>query len=351
MVSEITINNIKQVADILSVTEKYISIKKQGASYKACCPFHSEKTPSFTINTKWNSYKCFGCGKSGDAIEFVMGIEHLSFVEAVEKLAQEYSIELILDKDYSKEEKEAHKEKKSNAEKMFAMVEKLYIDNLQAAADDSLVWQWLTSRGINRDMAIDWRMGYGGEAGRNIANKIIDKGWYNIGLEYGLIRTVNGVSYDVYKNRITLPSYSRIGLLNGFIGRAIGDEMPKYLNPPESDIYSKGKLLFGLKEASTAIQEESFAYLVEGNLDVKMLQYYGYENTVAPGGTALTAEQVELLGRHCKHVILIPDNDEAGIKAAEKNIDLFISKDFRVEIVELPYGEDPDSFLRGNLGT
>lgn len=346
MVSEITINNIKQTADILSIIGNYIDIKKHGSSYKACCPFHNEKTPSFNINTKMNIFKCFGCGKTGDAIEFVMSIDRLSFVEAVEKIAAQYSIEVILDKDYTPEEKEAIKEKKANTEQLFDFVEKIYIDNLHAAPDDAEVWQWLRNRGISRAMATVWRMGYGGNTAQGIANKLINKGWYNIALEYGLLRTVKGVSYDVYKNRITLPSYSRTGLLNGFIGRTIKDEEPKYINPPESDIYSKGKLLFGLKEATEAIRTEGFAYLVEGNLDVKMLQAYGYENTVAPGGTALTPDQVELLSRHCNHVILIPDNDEAGIKAADKNIDLFLGRNFRVEVVELPYGEDPDSFVR-----
>lgn len=347
MISDKTIQQVLEAANIVEVVGDYVPLKRKGQGFEACCPFHKENTPSFHVSASRGIYKCFGCGKGGDAVHFIIEHERKSFPEAVELLAAKYNIAFDVERGLSKEDYAKQLSAAQERAMILAYAEEHYHKSLLALPDEATAWQKLFERGYSRADAIAWRIGYAADNSKNITDTLINKGWYNTAISIGIIKTNKGVSYDFLRNRITLPIRNHKGELCGFSGRNIGDDTyAKYVNPPESEVYDKASTLFGLYESKGAIKQYGYAYLVEGNFDVITMHLAGADNTVAPCGTALTIEQVKLLRKHTHHVVIIGDGDAAGQKAMMKQIDLFLAADMRTEVVELPAGEDPDTFVR-----
>lgn len=347
-----TIEKVKQAANIQEVIGETVKLTKKGSSWTGCCPFHGEKTPSFTVNEAQGFYKCFGCGAAGDVVTFVQENERLNFYEAIEKLAERYNIELE-HSDYDTPEVRAErKDRAAQVEKALHLAERYYHKQLMDAPDDSAIWQLMHSRGIDRQAAVNWRMGFAPDSYDNIKTILLDNGLEKVSIELGLLGEKNGRVYDKYRGRLIIPNRNYRGALNGFIGRLIVEDpnTAKYINPAASEVYNKSEEVFGLFFAAAAIKKEGFAYLVEGNIDAVMMGINGQGNTVAMGGTAMTPEQVKAIKRHCDSVVIMTDGDAAGEKAAMKWIDELLRHDLRVNIIELPKGDDPDSYSRRFMG-
>lgn len=325
-----------------------IDLKKHGITYKACCPFHNEKTPSFTANPNKNIYKCFGCGESGDAISFVMKHHNLGFWDAVKDIAQKHSIQLP---EYKT------KEEQDKAEKEFKHIQALYLVNKSAAkllemANHSKEANDYIKERIPKDLITKFKIGYAPDDWQYLRQTMTKAGFTEDSLlELGLISESKGKRFDFFRDRMMFPVLDHKGKIAGFSARVIGthdkkSKAPKYLNSPESRVFKKGKILFGLFQAKEAIQKLGFAYRVEGQTDVISMHQHKHENTVSPLGTALTTDHVKLLNRFTANIVLITDADTAGEKALIKDGLLFLDHGFNVSIVRLPDGEDPDSFLK-----
>jgi DNA primase len=323
-------------------------LEKLGVEFKkdvACCPFHNEKTGSFRVWKKTNKYKCFGCGESGDALSAVMKLAKKGFSEAVEYLADMYNVR-IEHENTSKEETEEKRNARQEQFEVVAFAHKRFQDCLMRMPADAEVWQYLESRGYSRELAQSWNLGFAPDDPKFLTTPLINSGKYVPSDACGIISTKEGVSYDFFRNRIIIPIYNSSGIVCGFGGRALGDQKPKYLNSPESPIYQKQSIWYGIDRAAKSIKKEGFVYVVEGYFDVMSLQNAEVYNTVAACGTAITEAHVKHLKRYTDHVVLCQDGDAAGYKAMLKTIDLFLMQDFKVEVVELPDGKDPDDFVK-----
>lgn len=349
MIKESTLRALRDQVDIvLLVEESGVRLKGHGATKTGLCPFHNEKTGSFTVSSAKGMYKCFGCGKGGDAINFYMAIHKLDFYEAVEQLCQKGGIELQLDSKTSPEEWAERKNKEAEYRKILDYAEGFFFKSLMEQPADSQVWRDIFRRRYTREDAIEWRMGYAPDNAR-LHNTLTNQGWNVPSEELSLITITSGVSYDYYRNRLTLPIHDRNGRLLGFSGRAVGladPNIPKYINPRSSGVYEKSSVLFGLHRAIQGINRCGFAYLVEGNFDVVTMHKHGLDNTVAPCGTALTEEQCRLLRKYTDHIVQLGDGDAAGVKAMLRNVDMLSAAGFRQDVCELPEGHDPDSYIR-----
>lgn len=345
-----TINRIHDL-NIVELIKSYgVDMKKAGTIYKACCPLpgHDEKTPSFTVTPGKNIFKCFGCGKGGDAIAFVMEHESIHFMDAVKDIANRNNISLP---EYK------NKEEQEKAEKLYKHKESLYIAN-EKALDIYLDTPVPTDKMnyiINRvhpDLEEKFMVGYAPDQWQYV-NKAAKQAELNekLLLELGILQESKGKVFDsrLFSGRMVFPIHDERGKIAGFSARYIGEAKKgtaKYQNSPESKIFKKSKILYGLWQAKEAIRKEGFAYRVEGQTDVISMHKYGTENVVAPLGTALTGEHVKLLNRFTANVVILTDGDPAGRKAAVKDGRVFIDHGFNVSVLMLPDGEDPDSFLR-----
>lgn len=348
MVSPITIDNIRSASSIVEVLSGFISLKQKGKSWHGRCPFHNEKTPSFVVTPSMQIYKCFGCGEGGDVISFLMKQQGNTFTEALEWLAEFYSIPMEYEQGYSREEIAEQKSKEKVFSEMLAWVQNKFVSNLKKSPEDGPVWGYLENRHHDAAFCEQWGIGYARDDWQGITNSLIEQGWYDPAIEIGLIQTGKKArSYDMFRNRITFPIYNQNGVITGFSGRLIAGEGPKYLNSAESELFVKGNSLLGWKQAMPSIKTQGFAYLVEGNFDVSTFHRLGAENTVAPCGTALTDSQARLLKRITNHIVIVGDADGSGQAAMGKAVDIFIGLDMRCEVVTLPEGEDPDSWALG----
>lgn len=342
------VDKIKETANIVEIISERVELKHKGKHHTGCCPFHNEKTPSFNVNEIHGYYKCFGCGQSGDVFKFLQEYEKLTFIEAIELLAERYSIDIEYDKHYTPKEIETLKDRKKDIETCLNIAQNYYHKQLINAPDDAPIWKFLEARHITRETALAWQMGYAPNEWDNITTTLINRGLQKVGVELGILNESNGRTYDKYRDRLTIPSLNKRGQLNGFVGRHAGNDknIAKYFNPSESEVYNKSTEIFGLFQAAAAIKDEGFVYLLEGNLDVVMFHQHGIENTVCCGGTALTIDQAKLLKRYTDTVCIITDGDAAGHTAAKKWIDIFLTLDIRTDFVELPWGQDPDTWIR-----
>ncbi|MCU0338229.1 MAG: CHC2 zinc finger domain-containing protein, partial [Sediminibacterium sp.] len=306
MISPQSIQEIKNRIDILDIVGEFVKLKKRGTNYLGLCPFHNEKTPSFTVSANKEIYKCFGCGKSGNSITFLMEHEKLSYVEALKWLAQRYNIAI--------EETETSPEYQLQQQ----AADSLYIINKFTAR--TILAETLTAQQFSRDLLI----------------------------KSGLVVERNGELVDNYRGRIIFPVHHISGKVIGFGARVIGsnDRGPKYINTPENELYVKGKLLYGTYFARTAIAQLNECLLVEGYTDVMGLHQAGVEHVVASGGTALTPDQLRLIKKYTPNLTILYDGDAAGIKAALRGLDLAIEEGLHVNLVLLPEQEDPDSYVR-----
>lgn len=345
-ISDKSIREVLLRSDILSVVGSYVRLKPVGRNYVALCPFHKEKTPSFTISPQKQLYHCFGCKAGGTVVDFVMKIENFSFPEAIEHLAKIFGIKLEYEgKPLSELDEELEKLYEYSQVALRYFNEKLFNSN-----EGQNALKYLKNRGINETTLKTFGLGYALSAWDGFVS-FVQSNNYDIETfeKLGLvIRKENGEYYDRFRGRIIFPIYSTSGRVIAFGGRLIidDDEQPKYLNSPESKIYIKGKTLFGLFQTKDEIRKSQSVILVEGYMDFLSLYQSGIKNVVASAGTALTTDQIFILSRTAPNLFLIFDGDEAGQKAAVRSIELLLQTDVNFKIVALPENEDPDSFIK-----
>ena len=339
-IPERIIEEVQAKSDIVEVLSRYITLKKLGRNYKTTCPFHNEKTPSFVVSPDKQIFHCFGCGSGGNVFSFVMKYENVGFPEAVELLAEKAGVKLP-------------KLARGGADDSFA--DRLYGINDLACRffQESLknkpgTKDYLISRGINEASLRDFRIGYAPDSWESLLNFFKSKSVDPKVLEKAglVIPNDKGGYYDRFRNRAIFPIMDLRGRVLGFGARVLDASLPKYINSPETIIYSKGKNLYGLNFSKDYIKKEKFALIVEGYLDFIIPYQTGVKNIIATLGTSLTTDQIKLLKRSTNTVIMVYDPDEAGETASLRNLDLFISEDVNVYIAELSEGLDPDSYIR-----
>lgn len=345
MIAQTSIDEVRQKADLLEVVGTYTKLKRSGRSFSGCCPFHQEKTPSFHVTPTKGIYKCFGCGKSGDVFRIVMEQERKTFWEAVEHLAGKYNVQLQTDR---KEVPPEQKEAKQQQQELLQWAAGQYHQQLLSLPPDAPAVQYLQSRGYTRERILHWNLGFAPDVWDFVKTPIINMGRHQAGVDCGLISSKEGKNWDFFRGRIIIPITDANGYVVALGGRSLPgeDKGPKYLNSCESLVYQKRKVLYGLHTAAKAIHEKSFAYLVEGYMDVQSMQDHGMENTVAPCGTSVDDAQIRLLKRHTDHVVLCFDGDSPGLDKMSKLIPRFLEFGFKVSCAPLPDKMDPDEYIR-----
>jgi DNA primase len=344
--SDSTLDEVRNAVNIVSLVSEYVALKKRGRNFVARCPFHTEKTPSFNVNEEKQIFMCFGCGLGGDVFKFVMQIEHLSFPEAVRFIAERYGIKLPQATAPARAEGEVDSDVLRRA-----MVEAaaFFHHALLDSEEGKSPLAYLQGRGVTRETIDRFQLGYSSAGGDVLIQKLTKKGFtLQVLEECGLAKRSEEGSrhYDTFRARIMFPITDIRGRIIAFGGRALGDRQPKYLNSPETRLYNKSRNLFGLSFSREGIKKQNYAVLVEGYMDFIIPFQYGIDNLVASLGTSLTPQQVQLLGRYTREVIVSYDPDSAGIAAAQRSLDLFLEEDFRVKVLRLPDGQDPDAFMR-----
>jgi len=347
MIKQETIQQILSRIDIIEIVGGFVKLKKRGTNYLGLCPFHNEKTPSFTVSPTKEIYKCFGCGRSGNTISFLMEHEKYSYVEALRWLAAKYNVEV--------EETETSPEFKKQQQ----VADSLYIINQFAqqyfsnilfndAEGQDIGLAYLKERGFREDVIHKFQLGYGLNEWDAFTQTAI-KAQYNPELlqRSGLVVSREGRTYDNYRGRVIFPVHNHTGKIIGFGARVIGkvDRGPKYINTPENEIYIKSKILYGSYFARQAIDKADECLLVEGYTDVVSLHQAGIENVVASGGTSLTPDQLRLIRKYTNNLTIIYDGDSAGVKAALRGLDLALEEGLNVKLILIPDKEDPDSYV------
>lgn len=351
------IDELKNRADLIRIIEPYTPLKKKGANWMGCCPFHQEKTPSFSVNPSKGFYKCFGCGKGGSAFNFVMEIEGLNFPEAIKRVAEISGVPLpepVDDKQYQKTKKKKEARKKIadevielNKIALHFWESHLRENNPQAKA----AREYLEKREISNETQKTFHIGFAPDSWDALLNLLKEKGADEKLIELSGLVAKNEEKnriYDRFRGRIIFPVLDLSGNPIAFGARILGGGEPKYLNSPETPAYIKGEHLYGLFQNKEEIRQKKFAILVEGYLDLIALYQFGVRNTAASLGTAFTAEQSKLLGRFARKVVVNYDGDKAGVKAARRAIETLLAEDFEIKVLILPDGKDPDDFIRAS---
>ena len=350
MIKQEDISKILEATEIVDVINAFVPLRKRGVNYLGNCPFHNEKTPSFTVSPSKGIFKCFGCGESGNAVNFIMKHEHYSYPEALKFLANKYGIEIQED-ELTSEEK-ASQDVKDALFHVTEFAQKYFADILFNDDEGKKIGlSYFIERDLKEETIKRWGLGYCKDNWSEFTEYAKKHGYTDeVLIKSGLTiaKEETHVQYDRFRARVMFPIYNIGGRPLGFTGRVLSSEKTKakYVNSPESDIYSKSKVLFGLHLAKNEIVKQDLCYLVEGNMDAIMLSQNNVENVVATSGTALTIEQIRLIKRYTKNVTVLYDGDSAGIKAAFRAIDLFVENGLNVKIVLFPDGEDPDSYCR-----
>lgn len=345
-----TVQEIKNAAQIVDIVGDCVALKRSGTNLKGLCPFHSEKTPSFMVNPERQTFHCFGCDEGGDVFSFMMKYYRLSFPEALKELAKRYNIELP-QKPFSPEE-QARAQKR---EILFAANERaaaIYHDFLLTEPAASAARAYLRERGMTAAIIEKFRLGYAPESwtflGDTLSQEKIPPA---VAEESGLlVRKDRGGYYDRFRDRILFPLFDLTGRVVGFGGRTLGDGQPKYLNTSETPIFEKNRVLFGLFQHKEAIRKARTAVVVEGNFDLLSLAVHGFDNVVAPLGTALSASHVRTLKGYADEVILLFDGDAAGLKAASRSVPIFLAEQTTARVAVLPEKHDPDTYIRAEGG-
>jgi DNA primase len=351
MISKHTSDLVKERADITEVVGDYVQLKKKGQNLWACCPFHGEKTPSFSISPAKQIYKCFGCGKAGDPIQFIMDIEGIGFQEAIRHLAGKYAIEIEEEEKLTPEQNQEQSERESlfialNFAKDF------FVKNLNTEEGRSIGLSYFKERGFTPQIIQKFDLGYALEGWDNLLKEAKKSGFQeDVLLMAGLILQKEGDPgrlYDRFRNRVTFTIHNISGKPIAFGARILTKDknQPKYINSPETPVYHKSDVLYGIFQAKKAIRDFDNCYLVEGYTDVVSMHLSGIENVVASSGTSLTDGQIKLIKRFTNHVTVLYDGDSAGIKASLRGIDLLLEGGLNVKAVVFPDGEDPDSYSR-----
>ena len=354
MISHETKQRILDATRIEEVVGDFVSLKKRGANHIGCCPFHNEKTPSFYVSPSKGIFQCFGCGEAGDAVSFLMKHEHYTYPEALKWLAAKYNI-AVEEEEMTPEAKEA----KSERESLYNLTEfaqKWFVEILNHDETGQAVGLgYYHERGLTDEIIARFGLGYSPEAWQAFSDHALKSGYSKDMLEKtGLtIFKEDGKYYDRFRGRVTFPIYSISGRVLGWSCRILSKEKQaaKYVNSPDSAIYNKSHILYGLYQAKTAISKADKCYLVEGNLDVVSMHQSGVENTVASCGTSLTVEQVRLIKRYTQNVTIVYDSDAAGIKATQRAANMMFEEGMKVRCVLFPDGDDPDSYAQHNGST
>lgn len=338
---------LRNQADILKIVGDYVSLKKKGNNYWACCPFHNEKTPSFSVNPSKGLFKCFGCGKGGDAITFVMEIEGAPFPEAVKTVAEKCGIAVPVVADDQRDYEERDRQR-ADLLQLNAWATEFFEQNLTETAEGRRGLAYLEGRGISEATQKQFRLGYAPNSWDAMSSFLRLRGASTAQIERSGLVTLKeaGGFYDRFRGRLMFPICDTQGRPVAFGGRIIGEGEPKYLNSPETAVYTKGQHLFGLGYSRDSIRNKDFAILVEGYLDFLIPFQEGVRNLVASLGTALTDNQVRLLGRYTRKIVVNFDPDSAGVAATKRSLELLLGEGFKVNVLTLPDNLDPDEFIR-----
>ncbi len=350
MISQKTIQQILDTVKVEDVVEEYVNLKRRGANMLGLCPFHHEKTPSFTVSPSKNIFKCFGCGKGGNAVQFLMEHENFTFPEALLHLAKKYNIEV--EETQSSQENFEERQRLESLYIITGFAEEFYSDQLfNTDKGKSIGLSYFKERGFREETIKKFGLGYADDRKDGFTKTAIQKG-YNPELLKKLALTTQYDS-DFFRDRVLFPIHNLTGKVIGFGGRTLQKDkkIPKYINSPETEIYIKSKVLYGAFQAKKAIRQLDECILVEGYTDVISLHQGGIENVVASSGTSLTTGQIRLIKRYTPNIKIIYDGDPAGVKAALRGIDLILEQDMNVKMVLLPEGEDPDSYLQKSGST
>jgi DNA primase len=350
-ISRATTEKVKERADIEEVVSDYVPLKKKGQNLWACCPFHNEKSPSFSVSPAKQIYKCFGCGKAGDPIQFVMDIEGVGFNEAIRHLAQKYGIEVEEDHASSPEDIQAFNERES-LYIVLNFAKDFFVKNLDSEEGKSIGLSYFKERGFNQSIIEKFDLGYALDGWDHLTKAAKAAGYSDeLLLKAGLILQKDGDAtrfYDRFRGRVTFTIHNLGGKAIGFGARILTQDkkQPKYINSPETEVYHKSDILYGVFQAKKSIREKDNCYLVEGYTDVLSLHLSGIENVVASSGTSLTENQIKLIKRFTDNVTVLYDGDPAGIRASLRGIDMILEGGLNVKAVVFPDGEDPDSYAR-----
>ena len=348
MISQETVNKIFDTVDIVEVISDYVTLKKSGANYKGLSPFSNEKTPSFMVSPSKGIFKDFSSGKGGNAVGFLMEHEKLSYPEALHYLARKYNIE-IEETEMSPEEIQQRNERESLLA-VTSYAQKFFTDQLYTAEGKAIGLSYLRQRGFRDDIISKFQLGYSPEDRKALTNSALKAGYkQDFLVKTGLTIKKEDYVFDRFAGRVIFPIHGISGNVVGFGGRTLKSDKntAKYLNSPESDIYHKSRILYGLFQAKKSIVNNNRCFLVEGYTDVIALHQAGIKNVVSSSGTALTAEQIRLIKRFSENITVLYDGDEAGLKASFRGIDMILEEGLNVKVVLFPDGEDPDSFSQG----
>ncbi len=340
------VEDVRAAADIVKIVGDYVQLRKAGANMMGLCPFHQEKTPSFAVHPGKQIFHCFGCGVGGDVFKFIMLVDNLTFPEALERLADKVGITLVQTGSRGNDSK-SHE--RAALYKIHEAAAKFYAGQLTGTGEGRAARAYLLDRGLEDEVVGRFLLGYAPREGRALTRHLSSLGFEDgIVEKTGLVLSDAGGSrrFDRFRGRIIFPIANESGKVIAFGGRALGDEQPKYLNSPETLIYTKSRVLYHLDSAGKAIRKQDYAILVEGYMDCIAVDSAGIENVIASCGTSFTDAQIRLLARYSRRVVVNYDPDSAGIAATERSLNALLEAGFEVKVLALPGGLDPDSFIR-----
>ncbi len=352
MISQSTIQQILSRIDIIEIVGGFIKLKKRGANYLGLCPFHNEKTPSFTVSPSKEIYKCFGCGKSGNTISFLMEHEKYSYTDALKWLAAKYNVEI--EETYASPEALQQRQTSDSLFIINGFAQKYFTQQLTETEEgQTIALSYLKERGFREDIIQKFQLGYSPSQKDAFSKEAVQQQFNpELLLKTGLVTERQGILLDNYRERIIFPIHNQTGKIIGFGARIIGkkEHAPKYINTPENDLYIKSRILYGSYFARQAIDKNDECLLVEGYTDVIALHQAGIEHVVASGGTSLTPDQLRLIKKYTGNLTILYDGDAAGVKAAMRGLDLALEEGLNVKLVLIPDNEDPDSYVH-KVGT
>ena len=340
------IDDLKRQADIVRVIQDYVQLKKKGANWMACCPFHKEKTPSFSVSPAKEIFYCFGCHKGGSVFNFVMEIERVAFPEAIKLVADKIGMPLPKMVDDSRFE--ARRQESDEVIQLNSWALEWWQKHLDSGAEGRIARDYLAKRELTDETQKTFRLGYAPDSWDALSSYLRQKGATQQQIERSglVVKKDEGGSYDRFRGRLMIPVFDHQGRPIAFGGRTLKNEDAKYINSPETSAYVKGRHLFGLNLTRDEIRRQGFAILVEGFLDLIVPYQFGVKNIAASLGTALTTDQVKLLSRFARKVVVNYDGDRAGVQAAKKSIEILLAEDIEVKVLVLPDNADPDEYIR-----
>ena len=344
MIEESVIREVKERLDIVEVIGDFVSLKRSGSSYKALSPFTNEKTPSFFVSPSKQIFKCFSTGKGGDAIEFLKEVEGMTYIDAIKYLGEKYGVEI--------NESTSGYEQNNDKESLLILLNKsknFFIENLKTDEGKNIALTYFNHRKISIDMIKKFELGYSLDKWDSLYKYLIKNQFSDDNItKAGLILENNNKKYDRFRNRVIFPIHNLSGKTIAFGARILAEDkkQPKYINSPETSLYIKSNILYGLYQSKNEIRKLDNCFLVEGYTDVISLFQIGIENVVASSGTSLTTNQIKLISRYTKNITILFDGDKAGVAASLRGMDLILENDMNVEIVSFPEGDDPDSYSK-----